>query len=287
MINRENFFDPYKVKEKNNWNGFTFGEENSNFIEYSENEEGWSDDLTEMHESLIGANHPIDVLGRSITVARIMLKMEENPAIRLLEVGCSSGYLYNDIKNKIKFGKVEYLGSDITSGPLRELAKNNKNVPFVRCDVTNSPFKKKSFDVIVALNVLEHIKNDILALSEMYNLLNNKGILILELPNNNTLFDSFDRSLNHFRRYDVDAIKNIVMNIGFKIEEISYTGTLIYPIFYIYKKYISNLLNLGHKNEIKKTGESKIFKLLIYLERIIKITKRFNFGIRLRLVLRK
>ena len=58
-------------------------------LEYSENFEGWSDSLTELHVE-IGEDHPIDLASRNDAVIQIkkFLKIE-NPVI--LEIGCSSG----------------------------------------------------------------------------------------------------------------------------------------------------------------------------------------------------
>lgn len=56
-----------------------------------------------------------------------------------------------------------------------------KNVNF-QVDILNLPFNSNSFDFVFASHVLEHIKNDDGALSEIQRILKPKGIAILPVP---------------------------------------------------------------------------------------------------------
>ena len=49
-------------------------------------------------------------------------------------------------------------------------------------DLTKLPFKDSEFDIVFASHVLEHIKNDITALSEIRRVLKPKGIAVLPVP---------------------------------------------------------------------------------------------------------
>lgn len=52
----------------------------------------------------------------------------------------------------------------------------------VQCDMTNLPFKDADFDFVCACHVLEHIKDDYKALSEIRRVLKPNGIAILSVP---------------------------------------------------------------------------------------------------------
>ena len=52
----------------------------------------------------------------------------------------------------------------------------------VQCDMTNLPFKDAEFDVVCACHVLEHIKDDFKAISEIRRILRPNGIAILAVP---------------------------------------------------------------------------------------------------------
>src|SRR5207302_1798418 len=58
-----------------------------------------------------------------------------------------------------------------------------------------------AFDLIVCMNVLEHIEDDYRALRHMLSLLRPGGTLFLLVPSHDLLYSDFDRASGHYRRY--------------------------------------------------------------------------------------
>ncbi|MDQ3050143.1 MAG: class I SAM-dependent methyltransferase [Bacteroidota bacterium] len=58
-----------------------------------------------------------------------------------------------------------------------------------------------SFDTVFALNVIEHIENDSLAIANCHKLLKKGGTLIILVPAFQALYNLFDKELFHFKRY--------------------------------------------------------------------------------------
>ena len=58
-----------------------------------------------------------------------------------------------------------------------------------------------NFDSVFALNVVEHIKEDRLAIQNMYHLLKPGGQMIILVPAYQSLYNNIDLSLEHFKRY--------------------------------------------------------------------------------------
>ena len=56
------------------------------------------------------------------------------------------------------------------------------------------------------LNVLEHIRNDDLALKNSKELLKKNGKIFIEVPANQFLYDNYDKQLMHFRRYEMSSL---------------------------------------------------------------------------------
>ena len=81
------------------WNGSQFIVDGKlvDILEYSENFSGWSDDLTSMHEDLLGDSHPIDRASRADALLQIQKNLHDSQNV-ILEIGCSSGYLLRKIK---------------------------------------------------------------------------------------------------------------------------------------------------------------------------------------------
>src|ERR1700682_2530026 len=70
-----------------------------------------------------------------------------------------------------------------------------------------SDFKKtypdllEKFDTVFALNVIEHIENDLQAIQNAKSLLRANGKLVVLVPAGEWLFNSLDRELGHYKRY--------------------------------------------------------------------------------------
>jgi len=58
-----------------------------------------------------------------------------------------------------------------------------------------------TFDTVIALNVIEHIKEDGRAIANCTRLLKEGGHLIVLVPAYQLLYNRFDKELGHFRRY--------------------------------------------------------------------------------------
>ena len=212
------------------WNGneFVIGSIRTPVLEYSENFAGWSDDLTALHEEVVGDNHPIDHASRKDAIAQVKRYMPSPQAV-IMDIGCSSGFLLRDLMNSFLEAKV--VGAAVGKGPLYSLAKTLPGVPLIRFDLLQNPLPDESVDVIVMLNVLEHIENDVLAIKKAFNLLKPGGSLIVEVPAGQLFFDAYDVELHHFRRYSSSELQNKMKDAGFKISRKSHLGFLLFPAF--------------------------------------------------------
>jgi len=72
----------------------------------------------------------------------------------------------------------------------------------LQADACALPFASGFFDAVVALDVLEHIPDDILAISECHRVLKPGGGLVMTVPAHAWLFGEHDKALGHCRRYN-------------------------------------------------------------------------------------
>lgn len=109
----------------------------------------------------------------------------------------------------------------------------------VKADICNLPFGDNSYDIIFCNHVLEHIPDDTKAMQELYRVLKPGGMAILQIPQDlnrentfedDSITDKKERArifgqYDHVRIYGRDYF-NKLRSIGFKVEEIDYTGQL-------------------------------------------------------------
>jgi 2-polyprenyl-3-methyl-5-hydroxy-6-metoxy-1,4-benzoquinol methylase len=136
-------------------------------------------------------------------------------------------------------GKVNLLSIE-PSKTLYDLAVKNdlkfpSNFTFSSIDLFDmgKEFYSK-FDTIFMIHVLEHIKNDDLAIDHISHLLTPGGYLLIQVPALQWLFSEHDKSIGHYRRYNKENLLNLVNLDKFKVEKLCYQdpigiiGSLIY-----------------------------------------------------------
>jgi 2-polyprenyl-3-methyl-5-hydroxy-6-metoxy-1,4-benzoquinol methylase len=79
-----------------------------------------------------------------------------------------------------------------------------------------------SFDTVFALNVVEHIFDDKLAVSNCYKLLKPGGNLIILVPAYQWLYNDFDKELEHYRRYTRKKLESLFTTSDFTVSHSQY-----------------------------------------------------------------
>ncbi len=92
------------------------------------------------------------------------------------------------------------------------------------------PFKDNTFDIVAALDVLEHIKEDNTALVEWLRVLKPGGSLLLTVPAYQWLWSQHDVINNHHRRYIKKNLRAQIKKVGFSIDKSSYAIVFSFPI---------------------------------------------------------
>lgn len=106
----------------------------------------------------------------------------------------------------------KYVAMDIEQN---KLAK--RELDFIG-SVENMPFQKESFNMVLLLEVLEHIENYELALKEIFKILKEKGVLLLTVPLMSVGFH------NDFFRFTPLILEKILNNIGFEMKKLVSVG---------------------------------------------------------------
>ena len=257
-------------------------------LEYSENFAGWSDDLTDLHESAAGDSHPLDLASRYDAIMQVSRALPSGLGV-IMEVGCSSGFFITSLVNN--FPKSVIIGVDVVKEPLYRLALVTPGVPLIRFDFLQCPLPDACIDILVMLNVLEHISDDIMALEKAFKLLKPGGSLIIEVPACQYLYNSYDAQLHHFRRYSASELQRKLEAVGFIVVRRSHLGFLLFPAFALVKlihKILINSKSVVHK-QAASTSNSILIGLAMKIETKLATLVRFPFpfGIRVLMTAKK
>jgi 2-polyprenyl-3-methyl-5-hydroxy-6-metoxy-1,4-benzoquinol methylase len=80
----------------------------------------------------------------------------------------------------------------------------------------------EKFDTVIALNVIEHIGDDELAIRNATSLLRKNGKLVILVPAGQWLYNSLDRELGHCKRYSKKSLNNLLKSAGLEISDSKY-----------------------------------------------------------------
>lgn len=100
-------------------------------------------------------------------------------------------------------------------------------------------------DLILLLDVLEHILEDASALKYVATLLKPDGRVLITVPAFNFLWSDHDRAHHHCRRYTRKGLARVLRETGFEIERITYFNSLLFPVI-LAARLIGNLLPRRH-----------------------------------------
>ncbi len=236
-------------------NAFYIGKKKVNVLQYSQNFDGWNTELTQLHEEHTGKTHFIDMASRKQAIQQLQQHLPQSEAV-ILEIGCSSGFMLQDLEENLPSSHI-ILGADVVYEPLLKLSEELPEIPLFQFDLTCCPLPDNSIDVIILLNVLEHIENDALALQQIYRILKKGGLLIIEVPAGPNLYDIYDKMLMHYRRYTLRHLEKKISNAQFDILKKSHLGVFIYPAFWLTKQW--NKIRY-HENNIPPVKAHKVLE---------------------------
>jgi SAM-dependent methyltransferase len=176
--------------------------------------------LAEYEESYwwhIGRNAIVDVQLQAIT------KTMRQP-LRILNVGAGTG---GTAPTLAAYGEVHNV--DVEPKALEFLER--RGIPNAKLvSGVDLPFEARSFDVIVAMDVLEHIDAENAALREWRRLLKDDGELLIMVPAYSWLWSAHDEALRHFRRYNRTQLRIALRLAGFEVVKRSYAISFSLPL---------------------------------------------------------
>lgn len=163
----------------------------------------------------------------------------------LLNIGIGHGALERLLMQKTT--RINFFGIDISKRAIENI-KRIVNGEYIIANVLKIPFSNNQFDLVVELDVLEHLRKDEAAksLQEIKRVIKGKGFFIISVPLNES---NIDRILNrHLTLYDENEILRLLGKHGFKIVKIE--RLYAFRKYYRVKSLLSKLFKVRKPNLI-------------------------------------
>lgn len=189
--------------------------------------EGGFGDADYAHEAIAAAEarHFWFDSRRRLVVSALSRHAEK--AQSLLEVGCGTGFVLEGVRRARPH--LALTGTDVLVSSLSRTAQRLPDATLLQMDARRIPFREE-FDVILALDVVEHIEDDRAALAEMARTLRPGGVLILTVPQHPWLWSAVDVWSGHQRRYERAALRQRLCEGGLRVERLTSFSALILPL---------------------------------------------------------
>lgn len=225
--------------------------------------------LTTIVEKLAGTLTPLDA-DKGVRVP-----------LRILDVGCGTGA---NLEMLSQFGSAE--GVDVSDDALEFCRKKGLTVQKGLAETL--PYEDETFDVSTALDVIEHLDDDIAGLKEMFRVTKTGGYSLIFVPAFMWLWGVQDDISNHRIRYTKKQIVERIETAGYMVERATYANfTFFAPI--LGGRTIMKLTGIKpeSENNITISGLNGVFGKLFSAERFILNKMNFPFGVSIVIVAKK
>lgn len=144
----------------------------------------------------------------------------------ILDVGCGTGYVLEQLR-----GSYDVHGIDDAEIAVRFC--HSKGLEFVERGVLGSTrLSREAYDLVMFLDVIEHIDDDVGALRSAAQVLAPEGRVLVTVPALQLLWSEHDVVHHHRRRYDRASLTRSLRAAGLEPEWMSYFNTLLFPLVF-------------------------------------------------------
>ncbi len=228
-------------------------------------------------------------VARRQIIKQVICRLNLPNNAQILEAGCGTG---GNLQMLSRYGQVSAMELDQIACQLA----NQRQVTHVKPGSLpdNIPFEK-DYDLILILDVIEHLDNDLSGLEALYYKLKPGGYLLVTVPAYMFLWSEHDEINHHKRRYRLKALKQVVKKAGYEVDYGSYFNTFLFPLVAIVRILAKLLPKQDKKNQnqissdlvVPSKSVNQILKFIFASERYFINKFPFPFGVSILLLARK
>lgn len=235
------------------------------------------DDVEGSHWWFVGRRAILESFLRQI----VQSSKSKVQSLKILDIGCGTGA---NLEMLAQFGESE--GVDVSDDALEFCRQKGLKVQKGLAETL--PYKDESFDLTTALDVIEHLDDDIAGLKEMHRVTKTGGHSLIFVPAFMWLWGVQDDISHHRIRYTRKQIVDRLENAGFTVERATYANwTFFAPI--LTGRTLMKLTGMKpeSENNIGISALNGIFGKLLGAERFWLKNFNFPFGVSIVIVAKK
>jgi ubiquinone/menaquinone biosynthesis C-methylase UbiE len=223
------------------------------------------------------------VVRNQILMERIKKQMNPQSPLKILNVGVATG---STSELLTQFGEVTSIEYD---QDCCDFARGKTGLNIIQGSILELPFPDKSFDLVCAFDVIEHVEDDAKAVNELKRVCKSGGYVSVSVPAFQFLWSHHDVINHHFRRYTMAMLKEVFLKEkNGVIQYTTYFNSILFPPIagfrlvseLIPKKWIRK--GTGADNHVfdQESFTSKLLLGLFNVERpLLKSGLTFPFGV--------
>jgi SAM-dependent methyltransferase len=183
-------------------------------------------------------------------ITKLVTNLKPEGTFRILDAGCGTGQMTKQLE-----GIGEAVGMDSAVEAIA-YAQSRGVERLIRGSITAPPFAEGSFDCVLALDVIEHVDDDLGILTSLFRVLKPGGHLIITVPAFDALWSEHDEINHHKRRYRARQLKLLIQEAGFGVERLTYCNTALYLPVLVTRK----LKNVWRTMSAKRSARQRPLK---------------------------
>jgi SAM-dependent methyltransferase len=226
------------------------------------------------------------VARRKIIFDWVFQILADYPAPRVLDIGCGTGF---NIEHLRAGGCFHVVGLDFSSKALTFC--QSRNLDNLICgNGMRSPLRDESFDLVLALDLIEHLEDDVQALDEFARLLRPDGSLLIFAPAFRFLWGLQDKVSHHYRRYTARELKRKLEAVGFSIRKITYANMFLLPLVWagrLFLRLSGYQIQGTSENDLHPGWSNGLLQTIFAAERPLLHHMNFPVGVSLFCIARK
>lgn len=195
---------------------------------------------------------------RAELIANILKKNLHPPYQgKILDIGSGTG---NNIDIIARFGQLRAVDSDPRA--LAAAQKQKRSIELF--DIETEDIKGR-FSAITMFDVLEHLRDDGLAVKKVQQALEPGGCFLLTVPAWPWLFGGHDRAAGHYRRYTRAQLRAKLKQNGFSEIKLYYWNIVLFPAEVMYRLFFKLMAKFKKSAAMPQTDAKKRPAILNYI----------------------